>query len=112
MAFAILIIADSLMRLLGLVPLALSLWALGDCLRTKPSDFQRVDKRTKSFWSAITVAATVVSALFLLEPGLGFFLLLDLAAATGAGVYLADVRPALSEGRRGGNRNKGSYGSW
>ncbi|WP_324290654.1 DUF2516 family protein [Arthrobacter sp. H14-L1] len=101
-----------LLQLLGLLALALSLWALADCLRTKPSDFERMDKRTKGFWVGITLAATVVSALFVLTPVLGFFLIFELAATTGAGVYLADVRPAVSDARRGGKRNRGPYGSW
>ena len=55
----------------------------------------------------------MVGAIYILTSGgIGFFLLLELAAVTAASVYLADVRPAVSDARRGGNRKQGPYGSW
>ncbi|WP_104087286.1 DUF2516 family protein [Arthrobacter sp. GMC3] len=110
---------------LGVVALGIQVMALSDCLRTPTSDFQRVYKRTKLFWGALTGASAFFGFIFLIgpvtsslaygmliPPGIGFNLLLNLAAVTAASVYLADVRPALAEvrGRGKGNQNRGS--SW
>ncbi|WP_394940735.1 DUF2516 family protein [Psychromicrobium sp. YIM B11713] len=96
----------------GLLALGIQLWALVDCLIAKPSEFERADKRNKGFWSGITAVSALVGALYLFGPGLGFFLILNLIACVAAGVYLADVRPALRDVRRGGNRPMGPYGPW
>ncbi|WP_427016377.1 DUF2516 family protein [Pseudarthrobacter sp. P1] len=113
----ILLLQYALTGLLGLVALGIQLWALADCLRATPADFERAYKRTKQFWSLLTGGSVLVGVLYLLTlsprgGGMGFTLLLDLAAATAAAVYLADVRPALAQVRRGGNRNQGPYGPW
>ncbi|MCZ2404159.1 DUF2516 family protein [Paenarthrobacter sp. Z7-10] len=92
--------------------LGLQVWALFDCLRTKGADFERASKKTKNFWTLVTVAATVVGVLFVLSPQMSFFLLFELAAVTASSVFLADVRPALQDARRGGNRSQGPYGPW
>ncbi|MDQ6752460.1 MAG: DUF2516 family protein [Actinomycetota bacterium] len=106
-------ITNLLLLALGLLAFGLQLWAMADCLRTKASDFERAYKKTKGFWTGITVGASVVGALYILSAGgIGFFLLLELAAVTAASVYLADVRPAVSDARRGGNRSQGPYGPW
>jgi hypothetical protein len=44
--------------------------------------------------------------------GIGTLGLFGLAAVTAASVYLADVRPAVKDAGRGGNRSTGPYGSW
>jgi len=108
---------------LGVVALGIQVMALSDCLRTPTSDFQRVYKRTKLFWGALTGGSAFFGFIFLIgpvtsslsygtliPPDLGFNLLLNLAAVTAASVYLADVRPALAEVRGRGNQNRGS--SW
>ncbi|WP_285725444.1 DUF2516 family protein [Psychromicrobium xiongbiense] len=105
-------ITIGILFLAGAAALAVQLWALIDCLLAKPQEFERSDKRTKSFWTAITAFSAVMGALYLLVPGLNFPLLLNMAACVGAGTYLADVRPALREIRRGGNRRMGPYGPW
>lgn len=97
---------------MGLLALGLQVWALFECLRTTNADFGRAFKKTKGFWTLITVAATVVGVLYVLAPQIGFFLLFELAAVTAASVFLADVRPALQDARRGGNRKQGPYGPW
>ncbi|HEY8295051.1 MAG TPA: DUF2516 family protein [Micrococcaceae bacterium] len=106
------LLTNVLLLVLGLLGLGLQLWALVDCLRTKAADFERAYKKTKGFWAGITVGASVVGALYVLAPQMSFFLLLELAAVTAASVYLADVRPAVSDARRGGNRSQGPYGPW
>ena len=104
---------------LGLLALGIQLWALSDCLRTSAADFERTDKRTKTFWTALTAGATFFGFLYLIwpvltltVPPLGMGMLLSLGGVTAAGVYLADVRPRLAElrGRGRGQQNRGS--SW
>ncbi|MGN5733003.1 DUF2516 family protein [Arthrobacter psychrochitiniphilus] len=104
---------------LGLLAFGVQVWALADCLRTPPSDFERVYKRTKTFWAALTGGASFFGFLYIIGPimtltvpPLGMMLLLTLGGATAAGVYLADVRPALVEvrARKRGGQNRGS--SW
>jgi hypothetical protein len=99
-----------------LVSLSLEIWAFLDCLRHKANAFEAVSKRTKTFWLALTGGALFVGGLALLTyrggspvSALGLF---GLAAVTAAGVYLADVRPAVKDAGRGGNRNMGPYGPW
>lgn len=97
--------------ILGLVAVALELWAFADCLRHRPTLFVAASKRTKTFWLALTGIALAVGALSLLSVGgsLGIF---GIAAVTASCVYLADVRPAVREAGSGGNRNVGPYGPW
>ena len=104
---------------LGLVALGMQLWALSDSLRTQAADFERVYKKTKSFWTALMAASAFFGFLYVIVPltsltvpTLGMGMILSLAGATAAGVYLADVRPALAEvrGRGRGHQNRGS--SW
>ncbi|WP_307857647.1 DUF2516 family protein [Paenarthrobacter sp. DKR-5] len=100
--------------LLTLVCSAIEVWALVHCLSTRSLDFQRAFKRTKGFWGGLTAAAVVAG--FLTNPrpiGLDVLpLFFQLAAVTAAGVYLADVRPAVQEARRGGRGSQGPYGPW
>ncbi|MCB5291426.1 DUF2516 family protein [Arthrobacter sp. SO3] len=102
--------------LLALVALALEVWAFFDCLRHKANVFEAVSKRTKTFWLAVTGGALAVGLLSLVAGGGGGLLgplgLFGLAAVTAASVYLADVRPAVKDAGRGGNRNMGPYGPW
>lgn len=104
---------------LGLLALGVQLWALSDCLRTPASDFERVYKKTKTFWTGLTAGGAFFGFLYVVGPilslrvpQLGMGMILCLAGVTAAGVYLADVRPALAEvrGRGKGQQNRGS--SW
>lgn len=97
--------------ILGLVALALELWAFADCLRQRPSLFVAASKRTKTFWLALTGAAVAIGALSAFSIG-GGLLIFSMAAVTAACVYLADVRPALREAGSAGGRNVGPYGPW
>ncbi|MCC3276482.1 MULTISPECIES: DUF2516 family protein [unclassified Arthrobacter] len=95
---------------LGVVALAIELWALLDCVRRKPADFERAYKRTKGFWLGLTGGASAVGVLAVAVPSLSL-LLFQLAAVIAASVYLADVKPAIGSSRgRGGNQ--GPYGPW
>lgn len=97
---------------MGLVAFGLELWALIDCLRHKPNVFEAASKRTKQFWLALTCGAAVVGGITVLSGSPGGLGLFGLIAVTAASVYLADVRPAVKEIGRGGNRSAGPYGPW
>lgn len=92
--------------------LGVELWALVDCLRRRADAFVAAGKRTKNFWLLVTGVAMLVgfTGVGLGGGGLGF---LGIAAIIAAGVYLADVKPALDQvtGHGGGGR-QGPYGSW
>ncbi|HET7414550.1 MAG TPA: DUF2516 family protein [Arthrobacter sp.] len=98
---------------LSLVAFGIQIWALVDCLRAKPVEFERAFKKTKGFWLGITAGSAAVGFICIPHPiGIGGPIFLQLIAVTAAAVYLADVRPALRDARRGGNRNSGPYGPW
>lgn len=78
----------------GVVVAVLSVMALVDCLRRPADNFRAMGKLSKGAWLGMTAAATVVSVLSIVTAsGSSLF---TLAAAVVAGVYLADVRPAVS----------------
>lgn len=101
-----------IMLLAGLVGLGIQIWALVDCLTARPDAFERADKRSKTFWLAITVVSTLAGVLYVFSEKISFSLLLMLAGCVGAGTYLADVRPAVRNLRRGGKPPQGPYGGW
>jgi Protein of unknown function (DUF2516) len=96
--------------LLSLAAFAMEVFALVDAVRHSDSDFVAAGKRTKTFWVAVTGVAAAIGFVRIGNP-LGIFSLLAVVAA---GVYLADVRPALAQvrGRGGGRGNAGPYGPW
>lgn len=95
---------------LGLVALGIEIWAFSDCVRRPGTAFEAAFKRTKGFWLALTGGAVVVGVLSVLGSG-GGFNLFQLVAIVAACVYLADVKPAVSQtSGRGGNT--GPYGPW
>ncbi|MFK0008390.1 DUF2516 family protein [Paenarthrobacter sp. NPDC090520] len=109
--FLIGLVSSAVYWILGLVALALEIWAFVDCLRHRPALFVAASKRTKTFWLALTGVALLIGVLTVISGGnaLGLF---GIAAVTAACVYLADVRPAVREAGSGGNRNVGPYGPW
>lgn len=103
--------AQSLILLvLGVLALAMELFALVDVLRRPAGAFPYADKRTKNFWLILVGVATAVGFVSLFNPTS----LVGLLGVVVAGVYLADVRPAVSQYRpRGGTTTgRGPYGSW
>ena len=87
----------------GLICAAVAVWAFVDCLIRKAPMFEARSKRTKGFWLGITGAAAFVTVLGVVLPqgsgfifGFGGYGLFNIAAVTAAGVYLADVRPAVA----------------
>jgi len=92
---------------LGLTVIVLGMAAFApiDAIRRPAAAFTYADKRTKGFWVGILVLAVLLS--FLAIPtGSGGLILFALLAAIAAGIYLADVRPAVRHYRD--NRGGGS----
>lgn len=93
--------------------LVLSAWALVDCLRRPAAAFTAAGKRTRTFWTWVLVAATVVAIISIPPPlgiGLDFPSFLALASAAAAIVYLVDVRPAVAPySRRRGGPSRGGW---
>lgn len=96
------------MLVLTLAALALEVFAFVHALRTRPDAFVAAGKRTKQFWMAVTGVAILLG--FVSLGGLGFLAIVGVVAA---GVYLADVRPAVETVQgRGNNSHQGPYGPW
>ena len=78
----------------GVLVAVLSLWAFVDCLRRPAANFAALGKLTKSAWTGLTAAAAILTVIMIATGGSST--IITLAAAVVAGVYLADVRPAVS----------------
>lgn len=76
---------------LSLAILAMQVFAFVDALRHRPESYVAAGKRTKTLWLVLTGVAVLLGFLTLGNP-LNLFALIGIIAA---GVYLADVRPAL-----------------
>lgn len=95
--------------ILGIAAFAVELYALIDAARRRPDAFVAADKRTKGFWLAVTGVAAAVGFVFLASVAS----MLGLIAVVAAGVYLADVKPALDRVMgKGASRGEGPYGPW
>lgn len=92
---------------LGIAAFAVEIFALVDAARHRADAYVAASKRTKNFWLVVTGAAALIGFVFIWSP-LNF---IGIIAIVAAGVYLADVRPALQQvsGRR---RPEGPYGPW
>lgn len=96
---------------LGVTLLAMEVWALLDCATTRTDAFPAADKRTKGVWLGVTGVAVLLGFLTFTNP----LSLFGLLAVVGAGIYLADVRPAVRAVRGGGSGSggrQGPYGPW
>jgi|SRR5450631_1226409 len=90
----------------GLGSLGLSLFGLIDALRNRPDAFTAAGKRTKNFWLLVLGVAVALSIISVYRP----FTITWIIAVVGAGVYAADVRPALRRVMGRGSSNNGPYG--
>ena len=93
---------------LSVVALGVEVYALVDCVRRRSDAFVAAGKRTKPFWLLVTGVAELLGVV---AVG-GFPGLLAIIAIVAAGVYLADVKPALDQVMGRGSGNQGPYGPW
>ena len=92
-----------LMFALGVVALALEVWALFDAARRRPEDYLRAGIREKRFWLMLTGAAVLVGALGVFGP-FGGMSMFGIIAVCISAVYLAGPREQMnlySGGRAG-----------
>jgi uncharacterized membrane protein len=75
----------------GLAALVLAVFGFVDALRHRPDAFTAAGKLSKNIWLGILGGAVALSFYTVLSP----FSMIWILAVVGAGVYLADVRPAL-----------------
>ena len=85
--------------------MGLSVFCLVDALRHRPDAFVAAGKRSKNIWLAVLGVAVALSFVSYPYP----FQLTGILAAVGAGVYAADVRPALRQVTGRGSSNNGPY---
>ena len=115
---------DALWSLQALLLVALELAAFGvqvfafvDALRQRPDAYTAAGKLTKRLWLLITGIAFAVGIIFVINqlqaPAyMGYvFHPINIVALVAAGVYLADVRPAIRS-ITGGGGSSGPYGGW
>jgi hypothetical protein len=94
---------------LGLGALGLEVFALVDAARHRPEAYVAAGKRSKTFWTVVTGVAALIGFVTVGSPQvLG---LVGILAVVAAGVYLADVRPALRQ-VTGRGPASGPYGPW
>ena len=97
---------------LYLVVFGMCVVALADAARRKPKAFLDAGKRTKRFWILVLLAALAVSFVAIPWPvGIPRLEFVALVSAVAAGVYLADVRPAVAR-YSGGGGSGGPRGGW
>ncbi|MGJ7441126.1 DUF2516 family protein [Aquipuribacter sp. MA13-6] len=94
------------MLVLTLAAFALTAYSFVDALRRPAAAFEYASKKTKTFWS---ILLGVALALAFVSIGRGVSLLVILSVVA-AGVYLADVRPAVRT--YGGGPSRGPYGGY
>ena len=81
----------------------LAVFALVDVLRRPAPAFEYAGKRTKTFWSVLLGVATAL-AFVSIGGAIGLLVIISVVAA---GVYLADVRPAVRSYGGGRGSSKG-----
>ncbi|PWH06523.1 DUF2516 domain-containing protein [Brachybacterium endophyticum] len=94
---------------LAVVLFAVEVFALINALRFRPDAYVAAGRRTKLFWGLLTGLSVLLGFLALPYPvGGGSSMLLMIIGIVIAGVFLADVYPALRQvmGRSRRNRRK------
>ncbi len=101
--------ASAITLILGLLELAVKVFALIDCIIRPARAFEAAGKLTKMLWLLMLGAAALWNLLF---PGLTS--ILNVAGLIAAIVYIVDVRPAVRVigGGKGPGRSSGSSGGW
>jgi predicted cobalt transporter CbtA len=95
---------------LSIAAFVVEAWALIDAVRRPSGAFTAADKQTKQLWLIILGVATAIG-LFGVTYGISLVSILPVAAFIAAGIYLTDVRPKVSEFKKGSS-NSGPYGPW
>lgn len=103
-------VAQIILLGLGLLAFGLQVYGLVDALRQPAGAFVAAGKQTKQLWLIFLGVATAIGFVSLALPGLGVLNFFNLIAVVAAGVYVADVRPAVRRMR--GGHGSGSYGPW
>jgi Protein of unknown function (DUF2516) len=95
---------------LAVAAFAVEVWALVEAIRTRPEAFLATGKQNKRLWLIILGFANLFGFAAAVEflPALSIF---TIAAFIAAGIYLADVRPAVRGLGKGGSSG-GPYGPW
>lgn len=103
--------AQSLVLLvLGVAALAMEVFAFVASLRYPTGAYAAAEKLSKKWWVGITGVAVLIGF-----AGMNQVFGIGLIPVIAAGVFLADVRPAIrrySPARRNGKSGRGPYGSW
>lgn len=86
------VIESWVFRLLFIALLAIEVWAFVNALRFRPDAYVAAGKRTKIFWVLLTAGAALIGVLTVTA---GPTMVLAIIAIVVAGVFLADVLPAL-----------------
>ena len=94
--------------IIGVLALGVQVYALVDAVRQRADAFTAAGKLTKPIWLTILGVAVAIGVIFVRAP----FAFPDIIAFVAAGVYLADVRPAVRAISGGGGGNQGPYGPW
>ena len=98
-----------LLLVLGIGVIGLTGYALFDAVRQRADAYQAANKLTKPIWCAILAVALMIAVVVVWNPLAGsIFTIISVVAA---GVYLADVKPALRN-MGGGGGGGGPYGGW
>lgn len=89
-----------IMLLLGLLALGMEIFALVHALRARPDAFVAASKQSKPIWVGLLAVAVLLGI-----AAVGGVGLLTIIGVVIAGIYLADVRPALEQvmGRSSGS---------
>ena len=92
----------------GAAALVFSVFCLVDALRHRPDAFVAAGKKSKNLWLAVLGVCVLCSFYRFPSP----FSLPWILSVVGAGVYGADVRPALRQVMGRGSSNDGPSGRW
>ncbi|MBG0827607.1 DUF2516 family protein [Planomonospora sp. ID67723] len=105
-------VLDLIFWILAIIAFGMSAWALFHAIRTPARAFAVAGKQTKKLWTIILGFATLfafASAVGYFGIGFGQLNIFVIAAVIAAGIYLADVKPAVSQSKGG---SSGPYGPW
>lgn len=97
---------DLVLLVLTVAAFAMAAFAFVDALRRPAAAFEYASKKTKTFWS-ILLGVALALAFVSIGGNIG---LLGILSVVAAGVYLADVRPAVRA--YGGGKSRGPYGGY